>query len=274
MPIPDRWWEGNPDAPGTGTTPGSRKKPPQPIPPKKPPVVPGQTPGGPPGPTSPPPVFPTSSTLSGGTPTIGALPSWLTNYGDDVQNTMRKYLEGILGGHTRYSPEVIAGMKLENKSATSGAAGAARDALRSELARTGQSRSAYTARGFAQIEMNRANQYGKSVQDIMVRKANADFDDKMAGLDRMQKWLQDARAHVMSVAGLNLDRDKALASISLAMARLNQERDLTMAQLQQNQYQFNERMSFDRQMNMIPVRLPDGRIIYVPISGLGQMGGM
>jgi hypothetical protein len=145
---------------------------------------------------------------------------------DQGMNTLiADQLKGILGGETRYSDEVVAGMKGGLKSATSGQAKANIDAIEQDAARRGMFRSGVTGKRTDTVRRAAASDYTKGVQGIQQEKATADFQDKIMALDRGQKWLDSMRDYSLRSDLTELQKEQLHANIALGYANLEAERE-------------------------------------------------
>lgn len=198
------------------------------------------------------------------------------DYGMDYEGIIGDYLKGVLSGKsTRWSPEAVTAAKSEAKSAAEGSARSQREQAQFDLARTGMSESGIANRTYADIGRAAGQQYGHAVTQIIIQKANADFEDKMTALTQMRGFLNEVRAFKLSQASTSLERARIQANLSIAYANIDQAEK----QLQQQWAMFQQQMGlqwsqfdFTKQMNLIPIQLPDGSTIYVPITALGQLG--
>lgn len=142
-------------------------------------------------------------------------------------------LKAMLAGNTRYTPEVIANMKGALQEATAGKLKGTQEAIKADQVARGMFRSGETGARLDAARNAAAGSYTSGVRDILMKKVDADMQDKLNALDRAQKWLDDLRQYSLSADMNNIQREQLKANIALAYAKLHQDRDSLQAQLQQ-----------------------------------------
>src|SRR5690242_14189688 len=172
------------------------------------PVKAGMTPAAPPaytpnpsggfGAAGPPPVFGNPGQSSGIFNAGGLTPTPYTKMDDGgMAGSIKEALDRMLAGGTRYSPEVVEAMKGQLLTATRGQQKAAEDAIREQGSEMGVSgaRSGQVQKELAGAATSAASGYSAGVLDIAKEKAIADFDDRLAAIDRGQKYVNDLRQY-------------------------------------------------------------------------------
>lgn len=149
----------------------------------------------------------------------------------EFEGRMLALLERMLGGDlSRYSQPVVDSMKADLFRATEGrrAAGSAR--LKEDAAGRGRFRQPFAGREVGELERHMGAEYGAGVRQILQKKAEADYEDRVAALDRAQKWLDSQRQYIIATEQNARERDRLLAEIALGYARIDSE--LKIAQIQ------------------------------------------
>lgn len=144
--------------------------------------------------------------------------------GGDFDALLKSYLMQ-LPGQSSFSPDVMNSIKAQAKAASMGSSRAAQEALNSELINRGMFSAPAAARQSADIERAGMGQYNQAVSQATIAKAQTDFQDKLAGLDRMQKYLDGLRQQGVS-----------FGQLQLGYANIAAERENLQAQLAQQRY--------------------------------------
>lgn len=219
----------------------------------------------------------------------------LAGVGGDMSDLLKSQLTSMItGGQSRFSPEVMAALTARAKAASEGQASASTQALRDQLASTGNLRSGQFARGVTDIRQTADTNFSRAVSDAFLQKTNADYEDKANAINRAQGWLDNMRAYSASLDQNQAQRESTRAQIALGYANLNQQREqlertlaaqreaAEMAQQAAGaaagsaRSQFDAEMQFRRdqfeeQKRQNNIQLPDGTSI--PASLLGQIFG-
>lgn len=181
----------------------------------------------------------------------------------------------IIGGQTRYSPEVIDSLKGDLKRATSGQLTSTLRAVDEDAAGRGLERSGLRSDAGLQARMRSASDYTTGVQDVMQRKAETDFEDKLAAMDRAQGWLDQLRSFYLANESNLINRDQIRANLELMYMKMAQDRQSLMAQMA-NQYDIARISSTPQEgRDYIRVESPPGSGQYkmVPIPAIGVFNG-
>lgn len=174
-------------------------------------------------------------------------------------------IKAIMGGETRFSPEVMASMRGGLHNATQGKLQRTREAIGTDAVSRGMYRSGATSAALADAEMGAASDYTTGVRDIMVQKAMYDFQDKMAGLQAAEQDLERQQQFYLTKDMHQIQRDQLTANIELQRLSIQNARESLQAQLQQ-QWQLANLQIEGRDYLII-----NGQ--KVPIAALGQFGG-
>lgn len=144
---------------------------------------------------------------------------------------MEKVIADILSGKsTRYSPEAVAAMKAQALEAREGNYKTGTDEMNRDLIKRGLFRSGIAAEGAAGLRRSVSATYSKALQSIQAEKAKADFEDRMAALQRAQQFLDSKRSYELGKEKNSIDRDMGESQLALGYARLEAERKALIAQ--------------------------------------------
>lgn len=172
-----------------------------------------------------------------------------------MSGTIADQLQAIIkGGQTRFSPAVLEALKSNLRRSSDAATNRAISANNDEAVALGGRQGALDKEAM-DARIAGASQYSAGVQDIMVQKANADFEDRMSALDRGQKWLDNMRQYELGLDQNSIERDRLRASLTLGYARLAQDRD---------------RLEFDRWATLLGREPIEGRDFTYIVGEDGQ----
>ena len=156
------------------------------------------------------------------------------NSDTEVSNMIRDTAMRVARGEEgSFSPKRVEDMKDQLFSATIGRVKHDVRALDASAVRRGMFRSGIAQRGEADLRRNALNAYSSGVKDIMIKKMEAEFKDKMTGMGLAQNWLnqkqnyelgkernQIARAQISATtAASQLSAKVGMASIAAANGR-------------------------------------------------------
>lgn len=172
-------------------------------------------------------IFGSGPSLTGST-TAGATRLPDSGIGDMLAGS----LKGMLGGETRYTPGVVERMKGGLLSATRGQEQTNARAIEEDAVRRGMYRSGQTGKRLDEARRAGAQQYTEGVNKIQTDKVNADFTDKLAGMDRAQKYLDSLRDYSLRSDLTAIEREKLAASTALGYANLAMEKERLSSQME------------------------------------------
>jgi hypothetical protein len=138
----------------------------------------------------------------------------------------------VLNSPSRFTPEALQAMYGEIARQSSGQIRRGTEGVRNEAARSGMQRAGYTQNAVAQVRAGAEQQRGTSIVGVQMAKINADFEDKMAGLDRAQRYLDSMRDNEYRYMLAADQRSQFKANLALAYANLAQQRSMLQMQLQ------------------------------------------
>jgi len=184
------------------------------------------------------------------------------NPGDmyDLENEIgAQALRVMRGEEGRFGAEQVSNMKDQLFSATLGRVKTDIRAADAGAARRGMFRSGMANRTENDLRRNALTAYSTGVKDIMIKKAEAEFQDKMAGLNATQSWLQGKRQYEMdkernAIARAQISASMAAAQLSAQVQRegIAASRGAASAQMRFNEQgralslaQYNQQMSFN-----------------------------
>lgn len=128
----------------------------------------------------------------------GGLGQTRVDEGLDVDNLIKQQFQDILSGKlSRFSDKTLASMKQGLFEATRGQARASQQEALRLAAVTGTFRSPVTQRVLRDIDASARAQYTQGVRDILLEKARAEFEDRMAALQLAQQWLNSRRQYIL-----------------------------------------------------------------------------
>lgn len=146
--------------------------------------------------------------------------------GGDLNSLLQQRLRALLGGETRYTPEVLQGIMGNVKSQAEAQAGQQSEAALEDAARRGTFRSAIAGRPQAQIRANVGATTGQAYSQLLQRKAETDFEDKSAALDRTQRYLDSLKQAAQFQTMTAQQRAQFNANLQMAYAQLQAQFDL------------------------------------------------
>ncbi len=155
----------------------------------------------------------------------------LGGVGGELSQQMEAFLKGVLGGQTRYSPEVMQDIQAGYKAETEGQVNQSTAALNEDLARRGLYRSPVGADQAVDIRLAGDQRFSEGTRQLRVEKATRDFEDKLSAVDRGQKYLDSLRSYVAQLDVTQAEREKLKATIELGYARIDAEMKMLMKQL-------------------------------------------
>lgn len=151
-----------------------------------------------------------------------------------VGSMLEGNLKQLLGGGTRYTPEVMQRLAAQSKSQTEAQVANATASANEDAAARGVFTSGGAAEQATAIRAAGDARFSADNRQYQIEKVNADFEDKLAGIDRAQKWLDSLRTYAAQLDQTQADREKTDATIRLGYAQLAQQKELFIKQLASN----------------------------------------
>lgn len=143
-------------------------------------------------------------------------------------------LSDLLNQGSRFTPEIMQQLAAGSKETAEIQARRDAEAVQQQAAASGM-----LGTGFAQSEIAGARRAANDrlAQDVRAQKlekVKVDFEDKLAGLDRAQKYLDSLRAATSQFNATAADRERNEAAIRLGYAQLAQQKSQFASQLESN----------------------------------------
>lgn len=158
--------------------------------------------------------------------------------------TLEEIIRGVLNSPSRYTPQALQSLYGEIARQSSGQIQRGERAVRADAARRGMSRSGRTDALLRGVRDTAEQQRGSATVGVQTAKLTADFQDKMAGLDRAQKYLDALRDHEYRYMLAAEQRRQFDANLALGYANLAQQRSMLQMQLQSNWDMLTSQQSF------------------------------
>lgn len=135
-------------------------------------------------------------------------------------------IEKMLGGPSRYTPEVMSSLMGGIKTGAERAAANQTEESNADLASRGIARSTVAAEAQRGIRANVYDQVLEGRNQINRAKIDADYQDKLAALQAAQQWIDSLRNFVAQSNATQAQKEAAMANITLGYARLQQEQSM------------------------------------------------
>lgn len=145
---------------------------------------------------------------------------------------LEQIMRDTLASPSRYTPGALQGMYGEITRQASGQIERGERAVRADAARRGMSRAGSTGAALRAVQAGAEAQRGQSIVGVQTEKIRADFADKMAGLDRAQRYLDSLRDNEYRYMLASEQRRQFDANLALGYANLSQQRSMLQMQLQ------------------------------------------
>jgi hypothetical protein len=135
----------------------------------------------------------------------------------------QKFTRILSGEESRYSPKVMTQMKQGLFRESRGQAKASEDKAMTQAARFGVARGGVLQKRFQEIDTSSRAQYTQGVTQLMIEKANKEFDDKMGALNMAQQWLNSKRQYDIGLRQIaaTIQSAEIQAGATLGAARLS-----------------------------------------------------
>lgn len=149
---------------------------------------------------------------------------------NDFAKLLEGHLRNFLNQPSRYSPQVLQSLFSGIKSQTAHQTAAGEAAARADAARRGMSRSGATGAAVAAARRGAESGALSSYTAIQQAKVNADQEDKVAALDRAQKYLDSLRDNLYRQDLSATQRSQFQANLALAYANIQNSWDRLRAE--------------------------------------------
>jgi hypothetical protein len=150
-----------------------------------------------------------------------------------IEGLIQQNLADILkGGGTRYTPEAMQGILAKIKQQAEGSKARQLREASSEAAGRGMSRAGATQARLGDIRRGAEAGFTGEYADLLTKKVDADFQDKMAGLDRALKYVDSLKLQLYRQDMTALQREQLRAQIKMAYANINAQRQNLQTSIQ------------------------------------------
>lgn len=209
----------------------------------------------------------------GGRPSLGGGGSGSTSLtapgtpDSGFETQLQGYISDLMSGKlSPYSDASVAGMKASALSATEGRFQNNKDSIYTDARLRGVFRAGQTGDLVSQARRGADKEYTDQVNQIQQNKAKADYDAKLAGLDRARQWLDSKRDYLLRKESNEIARENGKAQIALGYAQIASQKQLLQMQLDaQNRNRVGPQL--------ITVTGADGTTSQVPDWLLNQLLG-
>lgn len=135
-----------------------------------------------------------------------------------LSQKLRQKAEDMMDGkESRYNDERVSMMKDQMFESTIGRVGKEVRAMDGGMVRRGMFRSGMSARAESDIRQNAMTNYSRGVKDIMIKKMDAEFEDKMKGMQMTQTWLSQKQNYDLGKERNAIARQQIAASTAASM---------------------------------------------------------
>jgi hypothetical protein len=146
--------------------------------------------------------------------------------GGDFANLLQKNLEAMLrGGESRYNPQAVQGLLAAIKQRVESSKSTQQRQAAEEAAGRGMSRSGRTGTNLAAIGRGAEAQFTGEYANVLKNKIDADYQDKVAAIDRSQKYLDSLRDELYRRDMSAIQRQQFQANLDLAYANIRAQRE-------------------------------------------------
>jgi hypothetical protein len=153
-------------------------------------------------------------------------------------------LKQLLDSPSRYTPEALQKLLGEITRNSSNTIARGERGVRDEAARMGRGRWGSTSSAIQAVRAGAEQQRGQAEVGVLTNKINTDFQDKMAGIDRAQKYLDSLRDSEYRWALMGEQRKQFDANLALAYANAAQQKAALQMQLQSQWDMLNSNQAF------------------------------
>ena len=149
--------------------------------------------------------------------------------GFDFSQLLEGNLRNLLGGPSRYTPEILQKLFGQIASQSSGQIERGTRAVRASAAQRGMSRAGSTEAGIRAVRAGAEAQRGAANVGVQQAKIATDFQDRMGALDRSQKYLDSLRDNQYRWALTAEQRRQFEANLALSYANIQNQWDMLRA---------------------------------------------
>ena len=144
----------------------------------------------------------------------------------ELSNLLRDTALAVMQGKEgRFNDKRVQDMKDQMFQSTIGRVKNDVRALDAGAVRRGIFRSGMSQRSEADLRRNALNAYSSGVKDIMIKKMDAEFQDKMAGLQATQAWLANKQNYELGKERNQIAREQIRASMAAAQLSAQVQRE-------------------------------------------------
>jgi hypothetical protein len=137
-----------------------------------------------------------------------------------MSKSIQDHISGILSGQkTRWTPERMGMAKDQLFESTVGQTRAQLKQMDASLARRGLMRSGVAARAEKDLRTEGMKAYSKGVRELIMKKMDDEFNDKMKAMDTAVNWLNSERNYSLGKERNQIAREQIAAT--MAAARLS-----------------------------------------------------
>jgi hypothetical protein len=152
--------------------------------------------------------------------------------GGDIETMLQDALKGMLSGETRYTPEVMQGILAKVKAQNEGSIRRQQEEARNEAAGRGMGRAGRSGARIADIRRGAESAFTGQYADLLTKKVDADYQDKVAAMDRAQKYIDSLKLEMYRKDMTALQREQLRAQIAMAEANLRAQRENLQTSIQ------------------------------------------
>ncbi len=143
-----------------------------------------------------------------------------------------KWIKGMMSGeNSPFNDATVERMKASLFRSVQGRASASEDAIRRDAVRRGQMGAGFTGDAMAGVQRGALSEWGQGVTNIMVNKAKADLQQRMAALQASLGWLDHRRSWLLGKRADATARTIGEAQIQLGYAQVNAELKIARMQM-------------------------------------------
>lgn len=174
---------------------------------------------------------------------------------------IQSFAKGVLGGQTRYSPEVMQDILAGFKAESEGQVQQGTESLNQDLANRGLFRSPAGAAQAQQVRLAGDQRFSEGSRQLRVEKATKDFEDKLSAIDRAQADLNSTRSYIAQLDITQAEREKLNATIKLGYARIDAEMQMLLKQLASNKELLQLSLSSQEKLARMSIGSADWRFL-------------
>lgn len=161
----------------------------------------------------------------------GPAPTGSSAGANDFASMLERYLREGLTSPSRYTPEVMQALHGQVTRQADGQIQRGQRDVRANAARNNMSRAGAVQAGLRSVRDVAEGQRGAANVGIMQAKINADYEDRIAGLDRSQRYLDSLRDNEYRYSLMGEQRRQYDANLTLAYANIANQRQMLREQL-------------------------------------------